>query len=460
MNKIKLIDSHAHLNFPDLKDDIDNVLKRASEAGVDKIICVGTTLEDSREALELANKYPFIYASSGVHPHEASSVTDQTLSELKELASDKKVIAIGEVGLDYYYENSPKEAQRLAFSSFINLARDVKLPLIVHTRDAEEDTVNILKKNSASDMGGVIHCFSGSPEIAHECIKMGFYISIPGIVTFKNAKNIHAVVKEIPAEKMLIETDSPYLAPVPFRGKRNEPAYVKQVAEKIAEIKGLSLDDIARITYLNSSQLFGLGADMEDSKISYRIRDSLYLNITNRCTNHCTFCAKNVDYTVKGHYLKIPDEPSAAEIINSIGDVSGYAEIVFCGYGEPLLRLDIIKEVGKWLKARGAKVRINTDGLANRVYKRNILPELSGIIDQISVSLNADNAAQYNRMCRPPFPDAYTEVKNFISEAKEYIPHVTASVVGLPNIDVERCRKIAEAELGVEFRLRSYNEVG
>ncbi len=460
MNKIKLIDSHAHLNFPELKSDLENVLQRASEGGVEKIICVGTTVEDSKDALELADKYPFIFASSGVHPHEASSITNKTYRELKKLASHKKVVAVGEVGLDYHYKHSPIEKQKETFASFIDLAREVNLPLIVHTREAEEDTMEILRNRNASDAGGVIHCFSGSLEMAHKCMDMGFYISIPGIVTFKNAKNIHAVVKEIPIEKMLIETDSPYLAPVPFRGKTNEPAYVKHVAEKIAEIKNLSLEDVARITCLNSLSLFGLEGNAAAPEISYRIRDSLYLNITNRCTNSCTFCAKNVDYTVKGHYLKIPDEPTAEEIIDSIGDVHQYKEVVFCGYGEPLLRLDIIKEVGGWLKERGVNVRINTDGLANRVYKRNILPELSGIIDSISVSLNADSAERYNKICRPPFPDAYREVKKFLYEAKTYIPHVTASVVGLPNLDVEKCRKVAESELGVEFRLRTFNDVG
>lgn len=460
MNKIKLIDSHAHLNFPELKGDLDNLFKRSSEAGVEKVICVGTTVEDSREALELAKKYPFIYASSGVHPHEASSITDETYREIKKLAAHKKVIAIGEVGLDYHYEHSPKETQKETFASFINLAREVNLPLSVHTREAEEDTINILKQNNASDVGGVIHCFSGSLEMANKCMDMGFYISIPGIVTFKNAKNIHQVVKEIPMERMLIETDSPYLAPVPFRGKTNEPAYVKYVAEKIAELKGLSFEDISRMTYLNSLSLFGLGANELAPEISYKIRDSLYLNITNRCTNRCTFCAKNVDYTVKGHYLKISHEPTAEEIIKSIGDSSQYKEIVFCGYGEPLLRLDIIKEVSKWLKERNVTVRINTDGLANRIYKRNILPELSGLIDSISVSLNADCSDHYNKICCPPFSDAYNEVKKFIFEAKNYIPQVTASVVGFPDLNIEKCRKIAESELGVEFRLRTFNDVG
>jgi len=458
-NKVSFIDSHAHLDFTDYGSDLDIILERADRSGVSKIITVGTTLMGSKSSLGLANKYPFIFATAGVHPHEAGDVTEETYNGIKELLPSEKVVAVGEVGLDYHYEYSPRDVQKEVFRRFIAMAREAHLPLVVHTREAESDTMEILRSEKAKETGGVIHCFSGTPEMAMDCIKLGFYISIPGIVTFKKATNIHEVVRKVPIEKMLIETDSPYLAPVPYRGKRNEPSYVVKVAEKIAELKGLSVEDVARITTMNSEKLFRIGA-LEKAEIAYKIRDSLYLNITNRCTNECPFCPKNRDFVVKGHYLEIERDPDFTEIVSAIGDPSPYKEIVFCGFGEPLLRLDAVKEVASWLKGKGAKVRINTDGLANVIYKRNILPELEGLVDAISVSLNADTPELYNKVCHPPFEGAYDAVKDFIKEAARFIPNVTASVVGIPNLDIEKCRKIAEEELGAHFRLRPLNEVG
>ncbi len=456
----EFIDSHAHLDFPEYADELDAVIERARTVGVSKMLTVGTTLEGSTSSLEIAKKYPFIYATAGVHPHEAASVDENTLAKIRKITEHTKVVAIGEVGLDYHYEHSPRDIQKKVFCDFIAMAKDCKLPLIIHTREAEADTMDILTAQKAGDAGGVIHCFSGSLDMAKRCVDLGFFISIPGIVTFNKATNVHDVVRNIPIDQMLIETDSPFLAPVPYRGKRNEPSYVVKVAEKVAELKRLTVEDVARITTLNAEKLFSIGAPIEKGKITYRIRDSLYLNITDHCTNSCPFCAKNSDLTVKGHYLGIDSDPTAAEVINAIGDPSPYKEVVFCGFGEPLIRLDTVKEVASWLKGKGAKVRINTDGLANIIHKRNILPELEGIVDALSVSLNADTSKLYEKVCRPPFDGAYEGVKKFIVEAKRYIPDVTASVVGLPNIDIEKCRNIVEKELGVRFRLRPYNEVG
>jgi TatD DNase family protein len=259
---------------------------------------------------------------------------------------------------------------------------------------------------------------------------------------------------------MLVETDCPYLSPQNWRGKRCEPAYVRSTAEKLAEIKGLTLEDIARITSLNAWRLFGVGEVDQSTRIAYVIRNSLYLNITNRCTNSCTFCAKFRDFTVKGHQLCLEREPSVEEVMKAIGDPSHYDEVVFCGYGEPLLRLDLVKEIAGYLKQNDITVRINTDGQANLVYGRNILPELAGLVDAISVSLNAPDAATYQEICQSEYGEhGYTALKEFLKEAKQHIPSVTATAVALPGIDIESCRKVAQ-DLQVEFRERVYNEVG
>jgi TatD DNase family protein len=296
--------------------------------------------------------------------------------------------------------------------------------------------------------------------MAKKLIDMGFSISIAGPVTFPKAEALREVVRQIPIEHLLVETDSPYLAPQPMRGKRNEPAFVRHTAEMIAQVKGLTFDDVARITSFNAMQLFGIGTIPEKGQITYPIRNSLYLNITNRCTAACTFCVRFHTDFVKGHNLRLGEEPAAEDLISEIGDPKRYAEVVFCGYGEPLLRLDVVKAVSTEVKRLGGKVRIDTNGHANLIYKRNVLPELSGLVDAVSVSLNAQNAEVYEKLTLPKFGiETYEAVKDFIREAKKHIPDVTATVVSAPGVDVEACRKIA-GDLGVKFRVREYNVVG
>lgn len=455
-----LIDTHAHLDNRPFAEDLDEIILRAKDNNVLNILTVGCDLASSARSIELAARYPEVYASVGIHPHDALQADDEGLRQLRTMVSAPKVVAIGETGLDYYRDRAPRDAQRLAFRRQIQLARETQLPLIVHDRDAHEDIVLILREEQACEVGGVIHCFSGDTAMAQACLDLGFYISFPGTITYPNNDALRMVVKSVPMERLLVETDCPYLAPQPFRGKRNEPAYVRMTAEKIADIKGLTLDDVARITTLNAHTLFGIGQIDQTTRIAYVIRNSLYLNITNRCTNACSFCAKFHDFTVKGHRLKLDHEPDAAEVIAAIGNPQPYDEVVFCGYGEPLLRLDLIKDVAAWLKKQGCKVRINTDGQANLVHGRDIIPELVGLVDTLSVSLNAPDAATYQRLCDSQFGErAFEGVKDFIRAAARSIPCVYASAVTVPGLDIDACRRVAE-ELGAAFRARIYNEVG
>ncbi len=458
--QISLTDTHAHIEGHDFQPDFADMLERARQAGVGRIITVGTDLESSRAACALAAQYDHIWGTVGIHPHDASRVTDRCYDEIREMAAQPKAVAIGEIGLDFFRDRSPREDQERVFRRFIRLARELALPLVIHDRDAHERVMAILREEKASEIGGVLHCFSGDLEMARKCVDMGFAVSIPGTVTYPANEALREVVRGVKIEHLLVETDCPYLSPVPHRGKRNEPAFVRLTAEKVAELKGLSLLDVARITTLNAERLFGIGGDEQAARIAYRIRNSLYLNITNRCSNRCSFCAKFDDYTVKGHFLRLDHEPSAAEVLNAVGDPSPYDEVVFCGFGEPLLRLDLIKEVAAALKSKGSRIRINTDGQANLVYGRNILPELEGLVDCVSVSLNAADAATYARLCNTPFDEAGFEgICQFLQEAKKHIPQVVASAVTVPGLDVEAVQRLAES-LGVEFRKREYAEVG
>jgi TatD DNase family protein len=423
-------------------------------------VTIGTTVESSRDAVLLADKYDFIYAAIGIHPHEVKDILHPAYEVIRHFAKHKKVVAYGEIGLDYHYEHSPRADQKRKFRDMLREARELDLPVIIHDRDAHEDTLQILSEEWSPDLGGVLHCFSGDAAMAKKVIEMGFSISVAGPVTFPKAESLREVVKQVPIEHLLIETDAPYLAPQPMRGKRNEPAFVRHTAKMIAQIKGLTFDDVARITSFNARQLFGIGQVPERGRITYPIRNSLYLNITNRCTAACTFCVRYHTDFVKGHNLRLAMEPTAEAVIKEIGDPKLYAEVVFCGYGEPLLRFDVVKAVATEVKRRGGKVRIDTNGHANLIHKRNVLPELAGLVDAVSVSLNAQNAEVYEKLTQPKFgAPTYDAVKEFIREAKKFIPDVTATVVSAPGVDIDACRKIAE-ELGAKFRVREYNVVG
>jgi TatD DNase family protein len=262
---MEFIDSHAHLDVPQYDADRDQVIARAREAGVELFleICGSEVAKGSLDAgLKLAAEHPFIYAAVGVHPHEAS-LYDQTLErKLLDMSQEPKVIGWGEIGLDYYYDHSPRDVQRGVFSRQLELALARRLPVIVHTRDAEDDTIAMLSENWAtpggSEIGGIIHCFTGTQELADAALEMGFHISFSGVISFKKADQLRQVARSVPMERLLIETDCPYLAPVPYRGKRNEPAFVTATAAKLAEIKNVEIEEIAGATSANFRRLFNL----------------------------------------------------------------------------------------------------------------------------------------------------------------------------------------------------------
>ncbi len=252
-----LIDSHAHLDMDDFDGDRDLVINRARSGGVSRIITIGTDLASSRKGIEIAEKYDFIYATVGYHPHNAKKADVKDLEQLTALASEVKVVAWGEIGLDFFRRHSPPEMQVKAFERQLDMAFEQNLPVIIHDRDAHLDLLRILKSRKRQHRG-VIHCFSGNYDLAMALIEMGFYISFPGTVTYKNAIDTQAAASRIPIERLLVETDCPYLTPVPFRGKRNEPLYVKHTAEKIAQLRRLDFEQLAEVTSANTVRLFSL----------------------------------------------------------------------------------------------------------------------------------------------------------------------------------------------------------
>ena len=250
-----LFDSHAHLDDAKFDLDLEEVVEKITSSCVKYVVDVGSNLESSKKAVALAEKYPFLYAAVGVHPCDAEE-TESVISEIEALAKRSKVVAIGESGLDYYWDDCPREVQKASFIKHIELANKLDLPLIVHNRDAHGDTLSILKEHRPEN--AIIHCFSGSPEMAKELTKMGYYISFAGAVTFKNARSLPDAVKVVPIDRLLVETDSPYLTPEPFRGKRNDPTLVSYTARKIADILEISYEELAKITYENAKRVYKL----------------------------------------------------------------------------------------------------------------------------------------------------------------------------------------------------------
>ncbi|MGE8037597.1 hydrolase TatD [Lysinibacillus sp. KCTC 33748] len=250
------IDTHVHLNADQYEEDLQEVIDRALEAKVETMVVVGFDRKTIEKTMQLVEQYDFVYGVIGWHPVDAIDCKQEDLDWIEELAAHPKIVGIGETGLDYYWDKSPKDVQQALFRKQIHLAQKLNLPIIIHNRDATGDVVQILREENAASVGGVMHCFSGSVETAHECIAMNFMISLGGPVTFKNARMPKEVATEIPVEHLMIETDAPYLAPHPYRGKRNEPAFVPLVAEEIARLKGLPIEEIAQVTTTNAKKFF------------------------------------------------------------------------------------------------------------------------------------------------------------------------------------------------------------
>ena len=253
---MELIDAHGHLNDEKF-DDVESAVERAEERGVIAHVCASCDLSSSQKAVDLANRFSIVYAAVGFRPENISSFDKNSLSEIEKLAKNDKVVAIGEIGLDYYYEKETKEEQKEIFADQIDLANKLNLPVVIHSREAMGDTLEILKKHSPKKES-LMHCYGGSIESARELMKLGFSFSFGGLLTFKNATNVIEVVKQIPIERILLETDCPYMTPVPYRGQRNEPSYIVYTADMLAKIKGLTLEEVAKVTTQNARRLFGI----------------------------------------------------------------------------------------------------------------------------------------------------------------------------------------------------------
>lgn len=253
-----IFDTHAHYDSEAFDEDRESLLSGLQEQGIGAVVNIGASIQTTKNTLELTEKYPFIYGAVGVHPNETGELNDGLMDWLREAAGKSKVVAIGEIGLDYYWDQPDRETQKYWFVRQLDLAKETGLPVVIHSRDSAKDTLDIMKGQKAGDIGGVIHCFSYGTELAREYLNMGFYIGVGGVLTFKNARKLKEVVEYVPMDRLVLETDCPYLSPVPFRGKRNSSLYLPYVVEAVGQIKGLSREQVEQITYDNARKLYGL----------------------------------------------------------------------------------------------------------------------------------------------------------------------------------------------------------
>jgi TatD DNase family protein len=450
------IDTHAHLFLKNFEDDFDDVINRAKKSGVDSIIVPATDLKTSLEAIALAEKYAQIYATVGIHPHDTKDWDDSLIPEIEKLAKHPKVVGIGEIGLDYFYDFSPRDQQIKAFKSQLNIALKLELPVVIHNRDSDFDMMEIINSYCGTGLKAQFHCFNGSLNDGIGLMKMSHFISFTGNITFKKSDGLREILRYINLNHLMLETDSPFMTPVPHRGKRNEPAYVRLVAQQVADIHKMSLEEIGKITSLNTFRFFGIG-NIPKTSFTYLLDNSLYINLTNRCNADCTFCRRKEDPFLRGYNLgmKKSEEPPAEVFIKEIGDPKRYDEIVFCGYGEPTIRWDVLKKIAEYVKQNGGKTRINTDGHGNIINKKDITPEMKDLIDVVSISFNSSNPKQYADLMRVT-EDHFEEMKQFAIKSKLFVKKVVMTVVSLDEVEIEKSRKVVEEDLGVEFRVRNY----
>lgn len=455
-----LIDSHVHLQDKKFSRDLERVLQRGDDAGVRRYVCISDDIASSKQALQLADRYPSLRATVGVHPHNLRRYTPEALEQVRQLAKRPSVVAIGEVGLDFHYPDYDEALQRRALTEQGLLATEFDLPLVLHCRDAYEAMIDLFKSESEIRSQGVVHCFSGTYENATELLDLGFYLGIGGAITYPNAGELRDVIRKVGLDRVVVETDAPYLPPQKKRGRRNEPSYLKFTIRAISDLFDYTYQDVAHITTANADRLYNLQEPFEP-EIAYPQANRMYLNVTNRCTNKCCFCERNSNYMLRGRYLKLDGEPSAKEVLEAIGDSDHYEKYVLCGLGEPTFRLDTCLDLARELKSRGHRVGLNTNGHGSLINERNIAPEFVGLLDSVSVTMNAHDRASYNQISCPENEDvSFDAMIDFTKEIKQYVPDVRMKVLALPEVDIEACRKIAEDDLNVRFQIRAQRPNG
>jgi len=455
-----IVDSHTHLDLPQFDSDRLEVIQRAQDAGVSSILTVAMASPQRSSlanTIELAEKHDPVYAAVGIHPNDARIANPAFLDEVVRWMEHPKVLFFGETGLDYHCKNPAKENQKDAFRMQLRVAMERNFPVIIHCRDAWQDLFEILEQESRGrKYKGILHHFAGNPELAKLFASFGLKISFSGIITFKGSDETRDAAKSLRLDQILVESDAPYATPAQHRTKRNEPGNVIEVVKVLAGIKGVTPEDIIRNTTFNFHRLAEKGPKESGDVLVYVIRDRLYVNLTYRCTARCLFCRRETEPIASGYNLRLDTDPPVEDYLRAIGDPRRYAEIVFCGFGEPTLRIAELVQLSRILKSRGARLRLNTNGHGNLIHGRNIVPEMAPYLDEISISIDAPDAETYMKLVRPHYGEGtFQAVIDFTKACVGTIPNVTLTALDIPAVDLDACRKLAQ-ELNTNFRVREY----
>ncbi|MDH4038755.1 MAG: TatD family hydrolase [Candidatus Krumholzibacteria bacterium] len=419
-----MIDSHCHLNSRHFDDDREIAIARAVSDGVVSFMNIGFDRESLRDTLELVEDYPFMFGAAGVHPHDAASLDDALEADVRSALQHPRIVAVGEIGLDFYRNLAPREVQEAVFRKMIALARETNKPIVIHCRDAFNEVIEMLAAEG-SQHRGIFHAFSGSPEDAQRIFDLGFHVGIGGVVTYRNAR-LSETVAALPIEKIVLETDSPYLTPHPWRGKRNEPSFVAHVARTIARIKDLPLAEVARITTGNYLAAMGITAEALPGPV-YRIDGSVYIQAAS---------AGPADL-----------EPVSREDED---------EAVLTGVVDPMDGLEHTLALATVAKERGLRVRINTGGLANHTAGRDVTPELAGKVDEIVVVFYGTTATTHNTLAYPAVAaEEWELIRDFIRCSVAAGIDTVCEFVATPGFDPDPCRLFAK-ELGAQYDIRMY----
>ena len=419
-----MIDSHCHLNLEHFEDDRDITVARAVSDGVTAFMNIGYDRSSIRQTLELLEQYPFMFAAAGVHPHDAASYTPELDAEVRAALEHPRVVAVGEIGLDFYRDIAPRETQTDVFRKMIALSREKHKPIVIHCRDAFNEVIQTLIDEGGT-YHGIFHAFSAGDAEARSVFQLGFHIGIGGVITYKNAR-LADTVAMLPIEKLVIETDSPYLTPHPWRGKRNEPAFVAHVVRTIARVKNMTVAEVDRITTQNYLDAMGLGPGALPPPV-YKIGDEVY---------------------IQGAAATPSDlDPIAPD---------GITEAILTGVVDPLENLENTLAISTLARERGWRVRVNSSGFANQAAGRDVTKELAGIVDEIDVTLFGVNAKQHDELAYPTVGSEGWEVmRDFVRCSVASGIETVCEFVAVPGFDPEPCREFARS-LGARYDIRMY----
>jgi TatD DNase family protein len=419
-----VIDSHCHLNLNQFEDDLEDVLARALGDGVSAFVNIGFDRETARQTAELMERYPFFYGVFGVHPHDAESFDESVLADIQRYLDHPRALAVGEIGLDFYRDHSPRDVQREVFRRMIALSRERAMPIVIHCRDAFDEVVETLRAEGSS-YRGIFHAFAGTPAEAEQVLDLGLHIGVGGVATFRNSQ-LSKTLPELPPERIVLETDSPYLTPHPYRGRRNEPGYLIHVARAVAEALGQSQLEVAHTTTENLTAALAIPEDLRPSGV-YRLDDAIYIQTT-----------------------------SGTVDLDAVGETEDIDEAIICGFGEPLDRLDVVLDAARWAAEKGMVVRVNTTGLGNVIAGRDVTRELSEFVDEVVVVFYGTTASQHERMAKAGVDEEQFEaMRDFVRKSAEAGMDAVCEFVAAPKFKADPCREFAR-ELGAQYDIRMY----